>query len=58
MKFVEPWAEALDELRAAGWHRVESGDWRDPATDRDYPVWRAIELCRKDAAAVRERGAA
>lgn len=50
---------AASLLLRAGWTRVPSGPvpwWRDPASGREHPEWRAAELAERDAQ--RERGQA
>lgn len=54
----EATTEAERVLSAAGWTRSErKGYWRDPASEDDYPEWRAVQVARRDAS-IDERGAA
>jgi len=41
--------EAERLLSAAGWTRSKrKGYWRDPASEDDYPEWRAVQVVKKD----------
>ena len=48
-------------LLCAGWMRVPSGPmpwWRDPASGREHPEWRAVELAKRDVRRDAGRGVA
>lgn len=48
-------------LLCAGWTRVPSGPvpwWRDPASGREHPEWRAVELAKRDVRRDAGRGVA
>lgn len=41
-------------LLAAGWTPAPRlGWWRDPASGRDYPEWRAVQVARREQERVR-----
>ena len=45
----EPTTEAERLLSAAGWKRSKrKGYWCDPASEDDYPEWRAVQVARGD----------